>query len=41
MLLKDNLWSSELQRQLRVTMHLKGIFMSEILVYPLKYGYDT
>jgi len=41
MLLKDNLWLSELQQQLRVTMHLKGIFMSKILVYHLKYGYDT
>jgi hypothetical protein len=26
---------------LGVTMHLRGMFMSEILVYPLKYGYDT
>jgi hypothetical protein len=41
MLLKDNLWMSEFQQQLRVTMHLRGIFMSEILVYPLKYGDDT
>ena len=28
-------------QQLRVTVHLRGIFMSEILVYTLKYGYDT
>jgi hypothetical protein len=29
------------KQQLRVIVHLRGIFTSEILVYPLKYGYDS
>jgi hypothetical protein len=40
-LLKENILFGELQQQLRVTLHSKGIFIVKKSACPLKDGYDT